>query len=61
MGKEILVGLIIGFCAFALAAAIALLWKRYPLEGIALGLSIAGVSFVSGLMGIILPITFKPE
>ncbi len=59
LGKEILVGLIIGFCAFALAASIALLWKRYPYEGIALGLSIVGVSLASGLMGIILPVTFK--
>jgi len=59
LGKEILVGLIIGFCAFALAAAIALIWKRFPLEGIALGLSIVGVSFASGLMGVIFPVTFK--
>ncbi len=59
LGKELLVGLMTGFYAFLLAATIALLWKRYPIEGIALGASIVAVSFVSGVIGIILPITFR--
>lgn len=59
LGKEMILGLIIGFCSFLLIAAIAFFWKRYPIEGIALGLSIMAVSAASGLMGIILPITFQ--
>ena len=59
LGKELLIGLLTGFCAFLLTATIALLWKRYPIEGIALGASIIAVSFVSGVIGIILPITFR--
>ena len=59
LGKEIIVGAVIGLCACLLAVAIALLWKRYPIEGIALGLSIIAVSFSSGLLGIVLPVTFQ--
>lgn len=59
LGKEVLIGLMMGFFAFLLAATIALLWKRYPVEGIALGVSILAVSLVAGLTGIILPVTFR--
>lgn len=59
LGKEMVIGFIIGFCAFILIAAIAFFWRRYPIEGIALGLSIIAVSGASGAMGIILPITFQ--
>lgn len=59
LGKELMIGFIIGFCVFLLAAAIALLWKHYPVEGIALGTSIIAVSLASGVIGIVIPVTFR--
>ncbi len=57
--KEVVIGSITGLCAFLLITIIALLWRRYPIEGIALGVSIVAVTLVSGILGIVLPITFK--
>ncbi len=59
VGKEIATGFTIGVVAFTLAALIASLWRKSPVEGIALGLSIVIVMTASGILGIILPITFK--
>ena len=57
--KEIVVSLLIGGVAFLAAALIALLWKKTPVEGIALGLSIVAAMTTSGVLGIILAIAFK--
>ncbi len=57
--KEVAVGLAIGGVAFLTAALISVLWKRSPVEGVALGLSIVAAMTASGFLGIILSIAFK--
>ncbi len=59
LSKEIAMGLTIGSIAFLVASLIALLWKKSPVEGIALGCSIIAVMTISGILGIILPIVFQ--
>ena len=59
LSKEIVVGLTIGGIAFLIASLIALFWKKSPVEGIALGSSIAAVMAMSGILGTILPIVFR--
>ena len=59
LAKEIAVGFAIGIAAFFSAAFIAVLWKKSPVEGIALGSSIVAGVTVSGVLGMILPIIFK--
>ncbi|MBI4358297.1 MAG: magnesium transporter [Candidatus Omnitrophica bacterium] len=57
--KEAAVGISIAGIAFILASLIALLWRKSPVEGIALSLSIVSVVIVSGLLGFVLPIVFR--
>ena len=57
--KEMAIGVVMGFIILVLAALIAILWRKIPIEGIALGISIASVTTVSGILGIVLPISFK--
>ena len=59
LGKEILFGFVIGSIAFFVAFLIALLWKKNPVEGIALGFSIVAIVTSSGILGIFLPISFR--
>lgn len=59
LGKQIAIGLVIGSIAFLLACFIALLWRKSPLESIALGLAIVGAVTASSILGIILPIVFQ--
>ena len=57
--KEIAIGLSLGGIAFFVAALIAVLWRKSPAEGIALGVSIVVVVTSSGILGMILPFFFK--
>lgn len=59
LGKEMMIGAVIGFFSFLIAAMIAFFWKRSPVEGIALGISIPAVSVSSGILGIVLPVAFR--
>ncbi len=59
LGREIAVGITIGSVSFLIAFLIALLWRKAPVEGIALGLSIIAVTISSGILGIILPIVLR--
>ncbi|MBI4395427.1 MAG: magnesium transporter [Candidatus Omnitrophica bacterium] len=57
--KEILTSVILGSVSFLLAFLIALPWRKNPIEGIALGISIIAVMTFSGALGIVLPIIFR--
>ena len=57
--KEFFIGVVVGLCAFLLIALISILWRKFPLEGIALGLSIVFVSTTSGIFGVALPVMFR--
>lgn len=59
MFKEALFGLILGGVAFLNSFLIALLWRKNPIEGIALGVSIVLATAVSGLLGYFLPVVFR--
>ncbi|MBI4373148.1 MAG: magnesium transporter [Candidatus Omnitrophica bacterium] len=59
LAKEILMSLMIGGIGLLLTTAIALLWKKFPVEGIALSLSIVATMTASGILGTILPVVFK--
>jgi magnesium transporter len=57
--KEFVTALALGGIAFLTAAFIALVWRKPPVEGIALGFSIPAVMVASGILGTILPIVFR--
>jgi magnesium transporter len=57
--KEALFGLILGGMAFLNSFLIALLWKKSPVEGFALGVSIVAIAAVSALLGHLLPVVFR--
>lgn len=57
--KEAVFGLILGGFAFLNSFLIALLWKKSPVEGFALGVSIVAITAVSALLGHLLPVVFR--
>lgn len=57
--KETVFGLILGGIAFLNSFLIALLWKKSPVEGFALGVSIVAIAAVSALLGHLLPVVFR--
>jgi magnesium transporter len=59
MTKELIFGLALGTIAFLNSLLIALLWKKSPVEGIALGSSIIAITIISSLLGHFLPIVFR--
>ena len=59
LGRELSVAFMLGAVAFLWCAAIALVWRKPPVEAIALGISLVGALFGSGILGIILPIAFR--
>ncbi|OGW86549.1 MAG: hypothetical protein A3C35_08320, partial [Omnitrophica bacterium RIFCSPHIGHO2_02_FULL_46_11] len=59
LGKEMLFGFMIGSIAFFVAFLIALLWRKNPVEGIGLGLSIVAIVASSGILGIFLPVSLR--
>ena len=59
IGKEVLFGIILGGIAFLNSFLIALLWKKSPVEGVALGISIVTITVVSGFLGHFLSVIFR--
>ncbi|MBI1977190.1 MAG: magnesium transporter [Candidatus Omnitrophica bacterium] len=57
--REFIAALALGGVAFLTAAFIALVWRKPPVEGIALGFSIVAVMAASGILGAILPVVFR--
>jgi magnesium transporter len=57
--KETIFGIILGGIAFLNSFLIALLWKKNPIEGIALGISIVLTTAISGFLGYFLSVVFR--
>lgn len=57
--KEVAVSLMIAIFALLISAALAVLWRKVPAEGIALALSIVAAMTVSGILGIVAPVVLR--